>query len=139
MFRFNLRYFLAASGLLLLEIFIALRVHDSFVRPYGGDFLATIFLYCLVRSFVKAHPGPVVLGALLFSYLIEGLQYWHLLTLLGWQQWRLARVVLGSHFEWVDMLAYTLGAAAVLLIESLAFCPSRTVPSAPSSSAKPSC
>lgn len=103
--------------MLLLEIFIALRVHDAVVRPYGGDFLATIFLYCLVRSFVVARPGPVVLGALLFSYLIECLQYWHLLTVLGWQQWRLARVVLGSHFEWVDMLAYTLGAATVLLIE----------------------
>ena len=117
MFRFSPRYFLAASALLLLEIFIALRVHDAFVRPYAGDFLATIFLYCLIRSFVAARPGPMVLGALLFSYLIEGLQYWHLLALLGWQQWRLARVVLGSHFEWVDMLAYTLGAAAVLLIE----------------------
>ena len=117
MLRFNLRYFLVASGLLLLEIFIALRVHDAFVRPYAGDFLATIFLYYLIRSFVVARPGPVVLGALLISYLVEGLQYCHLLTLLGWQQWRLARVVLGSHFEWVDMLAYTLGAATVLLLE----------------------
>ena len=117
MLRFSSRYFLVASGLLLLEIFIALRVHDTIVRPYGGDFLATVFLYCLVRSFVAARPGPVVLGALLFSYLIEGMQYWHLLTVLGWQQYRLARVVLGSHFEWVDMLAYTLGAAAVLMVE----------------------
>ena len=117
MLRFSSRYCLIASGLLLAEIFIALCVHDAFVRPYAGDFLATIFLYCLVRSFVVARPGPVVLGALLISYLIEGLQYYHLLTLLGWQQWRLARVVLGSHFEWVDMLAYTLGATTVLLLE----------------------
>lgn len=116
MLRFHRGYFLAAIGLLLLEIFIALFAHDRFIRPYAGDFLATIFLYCLLLSFSKA-PMPWAAGvALAVSYLIEGLQYIDLLGRLGWHS-QLARIVFGSHFEWGDIGAYTLGALAVLATE----------------------
>jgi hypothetical protein len=115
MLRFHKGYFLAAIGLLLLEIFIALFMHDRFVRPYAGDFLATIFVYCLLRSFVRVSAGWLVGVALAISYLIEGLQYINLLGLLGWHS-RVARVVFGSHFEWGDMLAYTLGGAVALAV-----------------------
>lgn len=118
MLHFNARYFLLASALLVTEILIALFAHDQIIRPYGGDVLATIFLYCLVRSVVVARPGRALLAALLVSYLIEGLQFFDLLTRLGWQHWRLARIVLGSRFAWGDMLAYTLGALVVLALES---------------------
>ena len=60
MLRFHKGYFLAAVGLLLLEIFIALFVHDRFIRPYAGDFLATIFVYCLLGSFVRASVWRLV-------------------------------------------------------------------------------
>jgi hypothetical protein len=53
--------------------------------------------------------------ALAISYLIEGLQYINLLGRLGWHS-RVARIVLGSHFEWGDMLAYTLGGAVALAV-----------------------
>ena len=118
MLHFNARYFLLASALLVTEILIALYAHDQIIRPYGGDVLATIFLYCLVRSVVVARPGRVLLAALLVSYLIEGLQFFDLLAKLGWQHWQLARIVLGSRFAWGDMLAYTLGALVVLAVES---------------------
>ncbi len=51
MARFHYRYFLLAAGLLGLEICIARFAHDRFVRPYVGDFLATILLYCLLERF----------------------------------------------------------------------------------------
>lgn len=119
MLRFNARYCWLALGLLLTEILIALWVRDGVVRPYGGDFLATIFVYCLLRGVARARVGPALTAALLLSYLIEGLQYLEVLSRLGWQHSRVLRVVLGSHFAWGDMLAYTLGAAAVLAIERL--------------------
>lgn len=43
MFTFDKKYFLAALFLLLTEILIALFIHDTFFRPYAGDFLAVIF------------------------------------------------------------------------------------------------
>lgn len=115
MLRFHKGYFLAATGLLLLEIFIALFVHDWFIRPYAGDFLATIFVYCLLGSFVRASVWRLVGVALTISYIIEGLQYINLLGRLGWHS-RVAHIVFGSHFEWGDMLAYTLGAAVALAV-----------------------
>lgn len=117
MLHFSKNYFLLASGLLLTEVGIALYAHDQIVRPYGGDLLATVFLYCLLRSFVPGRIGRMVAAALLVSYLIEGLQHLDLLPRLGWQHSRVARVVLGSHFSWGDMLAYSLGALAVLVAE----------------------
>ncbi|WP_223649761.1 DUF2809 domain-containing protein [Hymenobacter psoromatis] len=112
--RFYYRYFLLAAGLLGLEIGIARFAHDRFVRPYVGDFLATILLYCLLKSVWPAPAGRVVAVALLVSYAIELAQLAHLLSWLGWQHSPAARLVLGSQFEWGDILAYTLGAAVVL-------------------------
>ncbi|MDQ2795254.1 MAG: DUF2809 domain-containing protein [Bacteroidota bacterium] len=117
MLHFSKRYFLLASGLLLTEIIIARYAHDQIIRPYGGDVLATIFLYCLGRSLVAARPARMLVAVLLISYLMEGLQYINLLGYLGWQQWRLARIVLGSHFSGGDMLAYSLGALVVMAAE----------------------
>ncbi|MBF9220408.1 DUF2809 domain-containing protein [Hymenobacter sp. BT662] len=117
--RLDYRYLGVALLLLLVEVFIALFVHDDWVRPHGGDVLAAALLYCLVRG-IWALPTGVVAGiALLVSYLIEALQYVHLLQRLGWEHWRAARVLLGSRFEWADMLAYTIGVALVLLVEQL--------------------
>jgi len=115
--QFNKAYGLLAAGLLLVEILIARFAHDRFVRPYAGDFLATIFLYCLLKSAWPAPAWQVALAALLASYAIEAAQLVHLLRWLGWQHSQLARVLLGSQFEWGDMLAYSLGAAFILLIE----------------------
>lgn len=116
-FRFNKHYFVLASGLLLIEAAIARYAHDQIIRPYAGDLLATVLLYCLGRSFLVLRPEPAVVAALLISYLLEGLQYLGLLHLLGWQHSQVARLVLGSHFAWGDMLAYSLGALAVLATE----------------------
>lgn len=115
MLRFHKGYFLATGTLLLVEVLIALFVHDRLIRPYAGDFLATILVYCLLRSFFKASPWWMAGVALAISYLIEGLQYINLLARLGWYS-RVARIVFGSHFEWGDMLAYTLGGGLALAV-----------------------
>ncbi|QKG56393.1 DUF2809 domain-containing protein [Hymenobacter sp. BRD128] len=119
MVRWNYTYALFAAGLLALEIFIARFVHDGLVRPYLGDTLATVLLYCLLKSIWRVPAGLVALAALLVSYAIETTQALHLLAWLGWQHARVARLVLGSQFAWGDMLAYTLGAAVVLGAERL--------------------
>jgi hypothetical protein len=116
---FNPYYLLLTTGLLLLEIGIGAFVHDHLIRPYAGDVLATIFLYCLVRSFVTGPNGWIILSVLLASYLIEAAQYVQLLTQLNLTQYWLARLLLGTAFEWSDMLAYTLGALIVFLAEQL--------------------
>lgn len=119
MFVYRKRYFAVAGGLFLLEVYIALRVHDAFVRPYAGDFLATIWLVYLGRTCWTASVERVAWAALVVSGLIEGLQYVHFLRLMGWQQSALARIVLGSAFAWGDLLAYALGALAAVALARL--------------------
>ena len=117
MFRFQRNYFLLTLLLFLIEVLIAAYVHDAIIRPYVGDFLVVILLYCFVKSFWNGPTLVVAISVLLFSYTIEILQYFHWVNLLGLQHSRIATIVLGSSFEWIDLIAYTAGIATVLLIE----------------------
>ena len=119
MITFNKSYFLAAVVLFIVEVLIALYVHDQIVRPYIGDFLVVILLYCFVRTFLDANTFKIAVGVLIFAYLIEFLQYLDLIAFLGLQKSRLANVVLGNYFEWIDIVAYTLGIGAVIVFESV--------------------
>ena len=118
MFLFNRRYFVIAVILFFILVFIAAFVRDRFVRPYFGDYLVVIFLYYLAKAFLNISPIRIIIGVLLFAYLIETLQYFHILKRLGWEDVELARVILGNGFEWLDLVAYTLGAATIVLVES---------------------
>lgn len=117
MLKFSLKYFLLALALFIVEVLIALYVHDAFIRPYVGDYLVVIFIYCVVRSVYQAPVKHVAAGVLIFSYLIEIGQYFQLVNLLGLQHNRAARIIIGTSFAWSDMLAYTLGILTVILVD----------------------
>ena len=116
-YRFNLSYFLFALILLLTEIVIGVFIKDSIIRPYGGDFLVVILLYCLVRSFFDIRLYTALIGVLLFAYLVETLQYFKIVNVLGLQDSTAARILIGTSFAWTDMLMYTLGIGLVWAIE----------------------
>jgi hypothetical protein len=116
-FGFYKTYFLAAGLLLLVEVLIAVFIHDRFIRPYFGDYLVVIFLYCLLRSIVRMPVLPAALAVLVFSYLIEIMQYYNLVNLLGLSHSKIARIIIGTGFSWWDMVAYTLGIATVIAWE----------------------
>jgi hypothetical protein len=115
--QFRLRYFLAAIFLFVVEVLIALYVHDDFIRPHVGDFLVVILIYYSLKSFLNIPARNLAAGVLLFSYTIEILQYFKIVEILRLGHYTLARVVIGTSFSWIDMLAYTLGIAFVLLTE----------------------
>jgi Protein of unknown function (DUF2809) len=117
MLRFHIRYFILTIMLLGVEIGIGAYVHDTLIRPYGGDFLVVILLYCLVRSGVDFPIGPTAAAVLIFAYLVEIGQYFGLAGRLGFKGHSLGRILLGSYFSWSDMIAYTLGILLVLLLE----------------------
>ncbi|HEV2483601.1 MAG TPA: DUF2809 domain-containing protein [Puia sp.] len=119
MFRFRLSYFLLTLLLIGVEIFIGTCMHDAVIRPYGGDLLVVVVLYCLVRSFWDLPVVPLSLGILVFSYLVETGQYFHLADWLGFTRPSLMRTLIGTYFTWVDLLSYTLGIGLVLGAEGL--------------------
>jgi hypothetical protein len=114
---FSKKYFIATSILFLVEVYIALYVHDAIIRPYIGDVLVIIFLYCLVKTFFDYSTLPLAMAVLIFAYGIETLQFLNFLNWLGLQNNRWATILLGNSFSWTDILAYTIGFVIVLLIE----------------------
>ena len=103
--------------LFVTEVLIAAFLDDRIIRPYVGDVLVVILIYCFIRSFLNTPVVPTAIATLIFAYIIEVLQYIRLVTRLGLEENTLARTVMGTSFEWVDMVAYTLGFAIVLVAE----------------------
>jgi len=116
MFRLHKGYLLLSILLLIIEILIAVYLNDSLIRPYGGDFLVVILLYCLMRSFLNISVLRTALVVLLISYVVEITQYFKLADLLGVRS-RVLRILMGSYFTWNDILSYTLGIIFVILLE----------------------
>lgn len=119
MFIFNKIYFLLALLLLLTEVLIGLYLHDTLIRPYGGDFLVVILLYCIVKSFANASVFATACCVLLFAYAVEISQYFHLVSVLGLQNSRLAVMLMGTSFSFTDMMVYTLGILLVIVAENI--------------------
>lgn len=116
---FNKSYFVFATLLFVIEILIALYVHDQIIRPYVGDILVVILIYCSVKAFLNTPVLPTALSVLAFSFTIEGLQYLKIVNLLGLQHSKLARTVIGTSFAWADILSYIIGILLVLLFEKI--------------------
>jgi hypothetical protein len=119
MLTFKPGFFVVGFVLFVIEVLIALYVRDSIVRPYVGDFLVVIMIYCFVRAFLKAAPWKIGVGVLLFSFTIETLQYFNIVDRLGLSNNPILKTVIGYGFEWLDILAYTLGIAMILTLEYL--------------------
>jgi len=118
-FKFNPAFLVLTILLFTTEVLIAGYVHDNIIRPYIGDLLVVILIYCFIKSFFDFPVLKTAIGVLIFSYTIEILQYLKLVELLGLQHSKAANIIIGNSFEWVDMLAYTGGFATILFAEKI--------------------
>ena len=109
--RTNKRSFYLAMTVfwLAVEVVIACYVHDRFIRPYVGDVLVVVVVYCFVRIWVPQGVRLLPLYVFLFAAGVEVLQYFHLVVLLGVGNNTFLRVVLGSVFDLKDILCYGIG------------------------------
>ena len=116
--KFNRFYFVLALLLFGIEVLIAKFAHDQIIRPYFGDLLVVVLLYCFIKSFVDTPYLKTALSVLIFAFALETLQYFHIVNLLGLEHSSLARTVIGTSFEWIDLIAYALGIALVIFTEN---------------------
>jgi Protein of unknown function (DUF2809) len=111
MLQFKKSYFLLSLLFFAIELYIGFYVNDNFIRPYVGDFLVVILIYCFLRSFLNIPKKTTALLVLLFAYAVEIAQFFDIVAWLGLTGNRPAEVLIGTSFSWEDMLAYTLGVA----------------------------
>ena len=116
-FKFQPKYFITTVVLFVVEVLIALYMHDAIIRPYFGDVLVVILIYAFIKSFIDFPYLQLSISVLLFSYLIEILQHFNLVKHLGLEQYAVARIVLGTSFQWMDFVAYTIGILIVIGVE----------------------
>ena len=117
-FSFNKRYFLAFVVLLVIEVLIAKFMTDSFIRPFVGDYLVMILIYLFSRTWLKGNDRVQILGVLLFCYSVEIAQKINLVQILGLEQYRLARIIIGTHYDVKDLVAYSLAALTLLMFKN---------------------
>lgn len=117
MLTFNKNYFGIAVLVFCIEVLIALFVHDQFVRPYLGDVLVVILIYCFLKSFLKLSVLTAALFVLVFSFTIEVLQFLNIVEKLHLEKSKIARTVIGTSFSWIDLLTYVVGLLIVIAVE----------------------
>ena len=108
--RFNWQHALIAATVFLIEILIAWFVHDRFIRPFIGDVLVVVLIYFTVSSVIKAPPIKLAGAVWLFACAIEWAQYMQLAAWLGLQKGSILYVALGATADWMDVVAYGIGA-----------------------------
>lgn len=113
----KIKYAILAIVIFLIEVFIALYINDSFIRPFLGDVLVVGLIYCAVMAITSYRVVIVAIGTLIFSYMVELAQYAQVVNLLGLSNNKWARIIIGTSFSWWDMVCYTLGFIIILLIE----------------------
>ncbi len=110
----RIAYLLLTLALFGVELYIALYVHDGFIRPFLGDTLVVLLIYLFCQIFLLKPARPVALGVLLFAFIVEFFQAVDIVAVLGWQNIEWLSIVIGRSFSWADLVAYTVGAVLTL-------------------------
>lgn len=118
-FTFNFKYLLLTVLIFAVEIYIALFIKDTIVRPFVGDVLVVVLIYCFFRIFLTFAYWKTALGVLLFACTIEILQYFDYVKLLGLEHNRILSVMMGRTFELTDFAAYLVGFLIILFCEKI--------------------
>ncbi|MBL7880703.1 MAG: DUF2809 domain-containing protein [Chryseobacterium gambrini] len=108
---FNYTYFLATVFIFLTEVLIATKLKDIFfVRAYLGDVIVVMLIYTFIKTFFRIEDNKkLILGILIFSFLIEVAQYFNIAEKLGFRKGSLMYIVIGNSFSWIDILCYFVG------------------------------
>lgn len=109
MFRFQPKFFILNIILLSILIFIAMYVRDRFIRPFLGDVLVVIWLYAFLKSWLTLSTPKVAFFVLIFACSLELGQYFNLVAILGMEHIKVARIIIGSTYDPLDLVAYFLG------------------------------
>lgn len=115
--RNRLPYATAAAVTFALGVGVAQIDGSSPVRGYGGDVLATFFVYMLLRALGVQRPTRAALLTVVISFAIEAAQYFRTAQRLGFGGVLL--VIFGSTFDVLDLAAYAVGIVLALAFEQI--------------------
>lgn len=115
----RIKYLIIFTILLCIEILIAICVHDTFIRPYVGDLLVVVVLYCIVRVIIPDKYRLIPLWIFVSAAFIECLQYLKWVERLGIENNAFLRILMGATFDWKDIVCYGIGCILLGIYEWL--------------------
>ena len=104
--------------LLVVEVLIALFVHDNFIRPYIGDVLVTVLICAFLRIFIPRGIKLLPLYVFVFAVGVEVLQYFNIVEMLGLADNRFFSILIGSVFDVKDIVCYGVGCLVFFIVEN---------------------
>lgn len=102
-------YAIVTFCLIVIEVLIAIFIHDKFIRPYIGDVIVVVVIYTFIRIFIPEKCNLLPLWVFIFAAGVEVLQLFHIVDLLGLGSIRFFRILIGSVFDLHDILCYAVG------------------------------
>lgn len=117
MFKFDKKSFIIAVFTFLIEVIIALFINDKIIRPFVGDILVVVFMYYFIKAFINTKTINIAIFTLLFSFIIEILQYFKFVEIIGLGHNKAARIIIGTSFSWIDLLCYFMGFLLLFFID----------------------
>lgn len=125
---FNYTYFLATVFIFLTEVLIATKLKDIFfVRAYLGDVIVVMLIYTFIKTFFRIEDNKkLILGILIFSFLVEFAQYFNIAEKLGFRKGSLMYIVIGNSFSWIDILCYFVGCLLLFVFVKFQTNPQKT-------------
>ena len=115
----RIKYLIAFLALLIIEVLIAIYIHDDFIRPYVGDVLVVMVLYCFVRIFIPKDARLMPLYIFIFAAVEEVLQLFNLVKVLGLENNRVLSILIGSTFDIKDIICYGIGCVIIAVLSSI--------------------
>ncbi len=115
--RKRILYAVATLFLLLIEVIIALYVHDDFIRPYVGDMLVVIVIYTFIRMIVPEKYRLIPLFIFIFAVGVELLQLVNIVGILGVADNIFLKTLMGSVFDIKDIVCYAVGCVILYMYE----------------------
>ena len=113
----RLPYIILLVLIVAAEVWIALTQHGNWLRNHGGDVIVVWAVYCLVQSVLGGRNNHYIVhvGVMIFAFLVEFLQYFHIVDLIGLGDIQFFRVLIGTTFVPGDLLCYAAGTAIACL------------------------
>ena len=115
--KLRVAYLIAFLALLCIEVLIGAFVRDAFVRPYVGDVLVAILIYCLIRVIKPTGIKLLPLYVFIFALIVELLQLVKIVDLLGIPHDSIVAIMVGTSFSFIDIICYAVGCGITYITE----------------------
>lgn len=104
----------------ILSTIILFFNRPGFIRYHLGDAIIIIFVYSLIMLFSKTNFKKAIIITLAIAYAVESLQCINFYALFGSNS-SVSKIVWGTNFDYLDLLAYTISAGLIFITETVLY------------------